>query len=53
MAKSMVEQGYSAEQIQKEVMKRMRADRAYQMAVAENTKAYKAEIQKIIDEKQS
>lgn len=50
MAKSMVEQGYSAEKIQAEVMKRLRADKAYQMAVAENTKAYKQEIQDIIEE---
>lgn len=49
MAKSMAEQGYSAEKIQAEVMKVLRADRAYQMAVAENTKAYKQEIQDIID----
>ncbi len=49
MAKSMAEQGYSAEKIQAEVMKMLRADRAYQMAVAENTKAYKQEIQDIID----
>ena len=49
MAKSMVEQGYSAEKIQAEVMKMLRADRTYQMAVAENTKAYKQEIQDIID----
>lgn len=46
----MVEQGYSAEKIQAEVMKMLRADKAYQMAVAENTKAYKQEIQKIIDQ---
>ena len=50
MAKSMVEQGYSAEKIQAEVMKFLRADKAFQMEVAENTKAYKQEIQKIIDE---
>lgn len=49
MAKSMAEQGYSAEKIQAEVMKMLRADKAYQMAVAENTKAYKQEIQDIID----
>lgn len=49
MAKSMAEQGYSAEKIQAEVMRMLRADRAYQMAVAENTKAYKQEIQDIID----
>ena len=50
MAKSMVEQGYSAEKIQAEVMKLLRADKAFQMEVAENTKAYKQEIQNIIDE---
>lgn len=49
MAKSMVEQGYYAEKIQAEVMKKLRADKAYQMAVAENTAAYKQEIQDIID----
>lgn len=50
MAKSMHEQGYSPAKIQAEVMKMLRADKAYQMAVAENTKAYKQEIQDIIDE---
>lgn len=50
MAKSMVEQGYSAEKIQAEVMKLLRADKAYQMAVAENTKAYKQEVQNIINQ---
>lgn len=50
MAKSMVEQGYSAEKIQAEVMKMIRADKAYQMAVAENTKAYKQEVQDIINQ---
>lgn len=44
MAKSMREQGYSPAQIQKEVMKYLRADKAYQKAVAENTKAYKEEV---------
>lgn len=48
MAKSMVEQGYSAAKIQAEVMKVLRADKAYQMAVAENTKAYKQEVKDII-----
>lgn len=48
MAKSMVEQGYSAEKIQAEVMKTLRADKSYQMAVAENTAAYKQEVQEII-----
>ena len=50
MAKSMVEQGYSASKIQADVMKFLRADKEYQKAVAENTKAYKQEIQDIIDE---
>lgn len=50
MAKSMVEQGYSAEKIQAEVMKMLRADKAYQMAVAENTAAYKQEVQDIINQ---
>lgn len=49
MAKSMVEQGYSAEKIQAEVMKMLRADKTYQMAVAENTAAYKQEVQDIIN----
>lgn len=48
MAKSMVEQGYSAEKIQAEVMKMLRADKQLQMEIAENTKAYKREIQAII-----
>lgn len=48
MAKSMVEQGYSAEKIQAEVMKILRADKQLQMEIAENTKAYKQEIQNII-----
>lgn len=50
MAKSMVEQGYSADKIQAEVIKMLRADKAYQMAVAENTKAYKQEVQEIINQ---
>lgn len=50
MVKSMVEQGYSAVKIQKEVMKYLRADKNYQKEIAENTKAYKQEIQDIIDE---
>ena len=49
MAKSMVEQGFSADKIRAEVMKVLRADKTYQMAVAENTKAYKQEVQDIID----
>lgn len=50
MAKSMVEQGYSAEKIQAEVMKMLRADKQLQMEIAENTKAYKQEIQDIINQ---
>ena len=49
MAKSMVENGYSAEKIQAEVMKMLRADKNYKMAVAENTAAYKQEVQDIIN----
>ncbi len=49
MAKSMVEQGYSAEKIQAEVMKMLRADKQLQMEIAENTKAYKQDIQNIIN----
>ena len=49
MAKSMVEQGFSADKIRAEVMRVLRADKDYQMAVAENTKAYKQEVQDIID----
>ena len=49
MAKSMIEQGYSAEKIQVEVMKTLRADKSYQMVVAENTKKTKQEIQDIIE----
>ena len=49
MAKAMTEQGYSAAKIQAEVMKLLRADKAYQMAVAENTKAYKQQVQEIIN----
>lgn len=49
MAKSMVENGFSADKIRVEVMKMLRADKNYQMAVAENTMAYKREVQQIID----
>lgn len=41
MAKSLMELGYSPAKIQSEVMKVLRADNAYKMAVAENTKEYK------------
>jgi len=50
MAKEMVEQGYSAAQIQAAVLRYLNADKDFKMAVAENTKAYKQEIQDIIDE---
>lgn len=45
----MVENGFSADKIRVEVMKMLRADKNYQMAVAENTMAYKREVQQIID----
>ena len=54
MVKSLMEKGYSPEKIQKEVMKLIRAEKDYQMAVAENTKEYKdmisAEIKRIVAE---
>lgn len=50
MAKHMREQGYSPAKINADVMKLLRADEDFQRAIAENTKAYKAEIQKIIEE---
>lgn len=49
MAKSMVEQGYSSAEILAKVMKHLNANKEYQKAVAENTKAYKQEIQDIIE----
>lgn len=45
----MVENGFSADKIRVEVMKMLRADKDYQMAVAENTIAYKQEVQQIIN----
>ena len=48
MAKSMREQGYSPAKIQAEVMKYLRANKEYQMAVSENTKAYKKEVKETI-----
>lgn len=50
MAKSMHESGYSPAQIQAEVMKKIRADKALQMEIAENTKVYKQEVQDIINQ---
>ena len=48
--KALMEKGYSPSKIQSEVMKLLRADKAYQMAVAENTKEYKAQVAKAIKE---
>lgn len=48
MAKSMREQGYSTAKIQSEVMKLLRADKNYQMTVAENTRAYKQMVTNLI-----
>ena len=49
MAKDMIEQGYSADKIRAAVLQSIRADKDYQMAVAENTLKAKQEIQDIID----
>lgn len=49
MAKSMREHGYSTSKIQAEVMRLIRADKELQNQIAENTRAYKQEIQNIID----
>lgn len=48
MAKSMRGQGYSTAKIQAEVMKLLRADKAFQMTIAENTKAYKQMVTNLI-----
>ena len=54
MARNMIENGFSSAKINKEVMRLLNADKKYQMAVAENTKAYKAmvteEIRKTVEE---
>lgn len=44
MAKSLMNHGYSPSKIQSEVMKLIRADKTYQMAVGENTKQFKEYI---------
>lgn len=49
-AMAMREQGYSASRIQYEVHKILNADKDYQKQLAENTKEYKQEIKKIIEE---
>lgn len=41
MTRALMEQGYSPARIQREVVKLLRADKEYQMAVAEHTKEYK------------
>lgn len=48
MARNMHEQGFSTAQIYAEVMRILQADPAYIKEVAENTKAYKAEVTEII-----
>lgn len=54
MARALMEQGYSPARIQREVMKVLRADKEYQMAVAEHTKEYKqyvaSEISRVVAE---
>ncbi|MFR2745840.1 MAG: phage minor capsid protein [Roseburia hominis] len=54
MARALMEQGYSPARIQREVMKVLRADKEYQMAVAEHTKEYKqyvaGEISRVVAE---
>lgn len=54
MARALMEQGYSPARIQREVMKALRADKEYQMAVAEHTKEYKqyvaSEISRVVAE---
>lgn len=54
MVKSLMEQGYSPAQIQKKVMRLIRADKGYKRTVAENTKEYKEmisnEIKRIVAE---
>ena len=49
-AMAMREQGYSPSKIQQQVFKRLNADEEYQKQLAENTKEYKQEIKKIIEE---
>ena len=44
MARNMIENGFSSAKINTEVMRLLNADKKYQMAVAENTKAYKAMV---------
>lgn len=48
MAKAMREQGYSTARIQREVMKKLRADPDYKRSVAQTTKEYKQMIKNII-----
>jgi hypothetical protein len=50
MARNMSENGFSPAKINTEVMRLLNADKKYQMAVAENTSAYKREVTAIISE---
>ena len=50
MAQSLREQGYSTARIQAEVHKNLDADKAYQKAIAENTREYKQDVKKLIEE---
>lgn len=50
MAQSLREQGYSTARIQAEVHKYINADTEYQKALAENTRAYKQDVKKLIEQ---
>lgn len=50
MAMEMQRLGYAPNKIRSEALKALRADKAYQKAVEENTVAYKKEVKKLIDE---
>lgn len=50
MARTMREQGYSTGDILASVMKEIRADKALQMEIAENTKEYKQMVKQIIQD---
>lgn len=50
MAMDMQKMGYAPNKIRADVMKVLRADKAYQKAVEANTIAYKKEVKKLIDE---
>ena len=50
MAQSLRDQGYSTSRIQAEVHKSLEADKAYQRALAENTREYKQDVKRLIEE---